>query len=198
MARRSDHSREEIKEMALAAAEHIVAMEGCQGLSARKIAKAIGYTVGTLYLVFKNLEELILHVNARTLDTLYAEMVDAANDCETPEQCVMALGNCYIHHANSYSRRWGMIYEHITPEGEEVPDWYQAKVSRMFALVERALEPMTTLSDEERKRAARVLWSGVHGICNLQHANKLDVVGESSGQELAEALISNYLKGISA
>jgi len=198
MARRSDHTREEIKEMALTAAEHIVAMEGFQGLSARKIAKAIGYTVGTLYLVFKNLEELIFHVNARTLDTLYAEMVDASTHCTTPESCVLALGNSYIHYANNHSRRWGMIYEHLTPEDETIPDWYQAKVSRMFALVEQALEPMASISAAERKRAARVLWSGVHGICTLQHANKLDVVGEASGQELAESLIGNYLKGVAA
>ncbi|MFC1797586.1 helix-turn-helix domain-containing protein [Pseudomonadota bacterium] len=31
---------------------------GYEGLSARKVAAAIGYTVGTLYLVFENLDDL--------------------------------------------------------------------------------------------------------------------------------------------
>ena len=74
MARRSDHSREEIKEMALVAAEKMILANGKDGLSARKVAQEIGYTVGTLYLVFKNLDELILHVNGRTLDRLFEKM----------------------------------------------------------------------------------------------------------------------------
>lgn len=59
MARRSDHSREEIKEMALTAALTILEEEGARGLTARKVATAIGYTVGTLYLVFKNQQEMV-------------------------------------------------------------------------------------------------------------------------------------------
>ena len=74
MARRSDHSREELREMALSAAEQIVVEQGYEGLSARKVASAIGYTVGTLYLVFENIDDLILNINARTLDRLHAKM----------------------------------------------------------------------------------------------------------------------------
>ena len=56
MGRRSDHSREEIQAMAIAAAAKLVETEGFQSLTARKVAKAIGYTVGTLYHVFRNFE----------------------------------------------------------------------------------------------------------------------------------------------
>ena len=45
-------------------AERIVAEHGHSGLSARKVASAIGYTVGTLYLVFDNLDDLVLQVRA--------------------------------------------------------------------------------------------------------------------------------------
>ena len=51
MARRSDHSRDEIREMALNAAKTIVEREGAAALSTRKIANEIGYTAGSLYLV---------------------------------------------------------------------------------------------------------------------------------------------------
>ena len=68
MARRNDHSREQIQQMAIAAAISILNEEGLANLSTRKVASEIGYTVGTLYLVFRNLNELLLHVNAATLD----------------------------------------------------------------------------------------------------------------------------------
>ena len=52
MARRSEHTQEQIKEMVLIAAEGIVTEEGEEALTVRKIAQHIGYTVGSIYMVF--------------------------------------------------------------------------------------------------------------------------------------------------
>ena len=43
MARRTDHSREELYENALAAAQNIVETDGFRALTARNVADAIGY-----------------------------------------------------------------------------------------------------------------------------------------------------------
>ena len=43
MGRRSDHSREELYELALATARRIVEKDGPTGLTARKVAGAMGY-----------------------------------------------------------------------------------------------------------------------------------------------------------
>ena len=100
MARRSEHSREELHEMALAAAEQLVVENGLEGLSARKVAKAIGYTVGTLYLVFENIDVLILQVNERTLDRLYARMDRARANARGARDYLLQLGEVYISFAD--------------------------------------------------------------------------------------------------
>ena len=56
MGRRNDHSREEIRQMALDAGTELLQQHGVAAVSARKVASRINYTVGTLYLVFENLE----------------------------------------------------------------------------------------------------------------------------------------------
>lgn len=195
MARRSDHSRDEIRDMALAAAEHIVAEEGFAGLSARKIAGRIGYTVGTLYLVFENLDELILHVNARTLDSLHGALREASAEGTSPEARVLALARAYIGFASRHPRQWGMLYEHRLPEGARVPEWYREKVARSFALVEQAIRPLVK-GTKNVAPVARALWAGVHGICLLGLTDKLDVAGESSVPVLIETLVANFLKGL--
>ena len=48
----------------------IVEYKGFSGLSARKVVREIGYTVGTLYNVFDNFTELVCHTNSNTLDDL--------------------------------------------------------------------------------------------------------------------------------
>jgi len=196
MARRSDHSREELREMALSAAEQIVVEQGFEGLSARKVAAAIGYTVGTLYLVFENLDDLILHINARTLDRLHTRMTASQAQCNDASNCLLQLGQVYIHFADEDPHRWAMVFEHRFSEDQVVPAWYQEKIARMFALVEEGLEPLAGQhTHDEITQAARALWGGVHGICILALNDNLGVTGVDSVQDLTQTLITNYLKG---
>jgi len=196
MARRSDHSREELREMALSAAENIVAEHGYEGLSARKVAAAIGYTVGTLYLVFENIDDLILQVNARTLDRLHTQMVDLQANAANPREYLVQLGQVYIRFADDDPHRWAMVFEHRLAEDRQVPAWYHDKVMRMFAMVETGLEPLAgTRSPQEITQAARALWGGVHGICILALSDTLGITGADSVAKLTTSLISNYLAG---
>lgn len=196
MARRSDHSRDELREMALAAAEGIVVESGFEGLSARKVASAIGYTVGTLYLVFENIDDLVLHMNARTLDRLYERLAQARRDARDGREGLLRLGQAYIAFADEDPHRFGMIFEHRLAEGRELPAWYEEKITRVFAMVEAALKPLAAQrSPRDIARAARVIWGGVHGICILALGDRLGVAGVDSVQELTESLISNYLAG---
>lgn len=196
LARRSDHTREEIHQMALEAAEAIAAQEGLSGLSARKVASKIGYTVGTLYLVFKNLDDLILQVNDRTLSQLYKEMERVSSRQKTPETCILALSHAYIEFATNNTARWSMIYEHVLEDNFVLPEPFQNQVQQMFALVENALRPLgINKSDLEIAQAARALWSGIHGICILALTRNLDIAGIDSVQELADTLITNFLNG---
>ena len=199
MARRSDHSREELHQMALEAAEKIVVEQGFEGLSARKVAAGIGYTVGTLYLVFENIDDLILQINARTLDRLYARMSELQNPSINPRDYLVQLGQVYIRFADEDPHRWAMVFEHRLAEGRAIPAWYQEKVSRMFAMVEEGLEPLAGQRPrEEITHAARALWGGVHGICILALSDTLGVAGVDSVQKLTQSLISNYLKGFTS
>ena len=196
MARRSDHSREELREMALSAAEKIVVEHGYEGLSARKVAAAIGYTVGTLYLVFENIDDLILQVNARTLDRLHAQMTELQANTGNPREYLLLLGEVYIRFADDDPHRWAMVFEHRLAEDRKLPGWYHDKVMRMFAMVEAGLQPLAgARSQQEITQAARALWGGVHGICILALADKLGITGVDSVQQLTTSLISNYLAG---
>ncbi|MGB5718562.1 MAG: TetR/AcrR family transcriptional regulator [Gammaproteobacteria bacterium] len=199
MARRSDHSREELREMTLKAAENIVVEQGYEGLSARKVATAIGYTVGTLYLVFENLDDLILHINARTLDRLHARMAESQAKSGDAVDYLLQLGEIYIRFANDDPHRWAMVFEHRFSEDRVVPAWYQEKIARMFAMVEEGLAPLATNRPQlEVTQAARALWGGVHGICILALTDNLGIVGVDSVQNLTQSLISNYLKGFTS
>lgn len=195
MARRSDHSRDEIRSMALDAAIRIVETEGHTGLSARKVAQAIGYTVGTLYLVFDNLDDLILQLNGRTIDELLQRLNTALSHCNGPEECLHALAAGYIDFAADHTHRWRLMFEHRLPDGETAPLWFTDKVDQLFAILGNTLKPLAPKAAIEQ--SVQVLWGGVHGICVLQLGDKLGLSGsQSEAHELARFLIDTHLLGI--
>ncbi len=196
MGRRNEHSREQLRDMALEAADAIVAAQGPAGLTARKVAAAIGYTVGSLYMAFRNLDDLIVQLNARTLDELYTELQAAIATVPDPQQRVAALGRAYMNFACVHRNRWMLIFEHRLPVGDALPDWYLEKVNRFFRLVQTSLASLAPRRDpDELALAAQALWSGVHGVCILGLDDKLDVAGHRSLQEVADSLIQHYLAG---
>lgn len=196
MARRSDHSRDEIREMALRAAETILDREGAAGLSTRKIATEIGYTVGSLYLVFQNLDDLVVQVNARTLNHLGARLDEAATRADHPAGCVVELGRAYLHFASRHPGRWSLIFDRRVTSGTALPDWYLHLVRGLFERVEQLLGILTPRRESaEIALAARALWSGVHGVCILALDDKLDLAGVADGGKLTDALIENFLAG---
>ena len=154
MARRSEHSQQEIKEMVLNAARTIVIEEGYAALKVRKIALAIGYTVGSVYMVFENMADLILHIKAGTLDDIALELATIKNS-NAPDLCIMKLAKAYLEFARKNFNRWSMIFEHQQTEGEVLPDWYRQKVNNVFKPLEVQIKRLAPdASDESTRRAA--------------------------------------------
>jgi AcrR family transcriptional regulator len=200
MGRRGEHSKSEIENMALVAAEHLIETQGYEGLSARKVASAIGYTVGSLYFVFKNLDELVQRVNGRTLDQLYMGLSEALNDCRHPQDCLYSLGAAYLDYATKHAHRWRMVFEHQPQTEGLLMEIHEDKVDRVYELVERQITALTMnkLSHSEVALAARALWSGVHGIAILRTTYQLQSEGHDSVAPLIEHLIGHYLAGLYA
>ncbi len=194
MARRSEHSQDELKEMVLKAAETIIIDEGFNELKVRKIAMEIGYTVGSIYMVFSNMADLIMHINGRTLDDMTVKLKHVINK-DNAELSIMQLAKTYVSFATENSNRWSMVFEHRLPENKVTLDWYQKKIDAVFSLVELQFQNLANHhSNDQEKLAARTLWSGVHGICILTLSGKTDLIGNDVEKSVV-LLVENFIKG---
>jgi len=196
MARRSDHSREELYDLAVDAARRIVEKNGLRALTARDVADAIGYSPGTLYNLFENLDDMIVHLNGHTLDDLH-DRLSTAMRTGVPEEDLNRLLDGYLGYLEDHPNLWNTLFEHKLPEGQELPTWYPQKVARGLSLVEEALSPLFPKDDQDGKSdAARILWASLHGICSLYQAGKLQVVTSRSAREMAGVLVANFIAGL--
>lgn len=194
MARRADHTRAELKELATNAGWEMIQSQGLAEFSARKVAGAIGYTIGTIYNVFGTHENLILTINGKTLDHWFAAMEEAMEGVK-PAKAIHALAAFYIDYSHENRNLWLALFADSKASPEELPEWYHAKMNRFFTYLERSIVGATDSSAVKARRDAQVLWAAIHGICVLSLSGKLELVGTETPQVLAKSFIDTYLRG---
>lgn len=174
----------------------MVKTEGMESLSIRKISKATGCAIGTIYNGFKSLDEIILTINSETITKLHKQLKEDAQKESDPFQAVLRFAQTYVAFSRQNFHQWSMLVEHKLPEGETVPDWFQKKVDSLFILVSLVVAPVVENDKEKADRAARVLWASLHGVCSLSVSGKLNVVKSEAAEILADSLVRNYLTGL--
>ena len=194
MGRRSDHSRDQIRDMAVSAAAEIVEKEGYQSLTARKVASKIGYTVGTLYHVFRNFDDLIMHLNAQTIDEMAALIQRQTRKMRNPDVRIRAMAEYYVQYATDHPDRWRLVFEHEQPRAMPSPAQMTERRDVMFEMVADGLRELSPgRVPHEVAHTATALWSGIHGICILALTGKLYLGGAFSMVKLIDTLIDSVI-----
>jgi AcrR family transcriptional regulator len=199
MGRRNEHTQEQQREMALSAAELLIVKEGIAGFSMRKVAGAIGYTVGNLYLLFANQDDLLAAINERTADAIHAHLQDACEPLADPRERLRAMGSAYIDFAQRHPHRFRLMFEHQLPAEMQPRPSTDVRLKRLFDIVEHNLMPLVpALKGDALRAAAAALWSAVHGVCLLTVSGKLKWSGLGDLRELSDGVVDIVLNGLTA
>jgi AcrR family transcriptional regulator len=192
MARRGHHTLEQIKDMVLVAAEDLVVAGGLPQLRVRNIAMKIGYTVGSIYMVFESMNDLILHIKGRTLDALARQMEQIQDP--NAGQHLEELAGTYIRFASQNLNRWSMVFEHRLPEDIEIPAWYQEKVDNVYGKFEAQFARLVPeLSHAQRRQTTLAFLGGIHGICVFTLTTQLGEAHENDLEESVALLTKRFI-----
>jgi AcrR family transcriptional regulator len=186
--------REQLREALTDAAVRMIAEQGLSGLKARALADAAGCAVGAIYNVVADLDELILHANARTLAALEKALTAAATSGRGPDWAIdqlVKLALAYLEFAASHRRQWQALFDHRIARGESPPDWYQRDLERLFGYIEQPVaELLPDASPARRALLARSLFSAAHGLVALGLEEKLQFIPLPSLREQVTTIVS--------
>lgn len=168
---RRERSRQQTRQAILEAATQLFEREGYEGFSLRQVAEAIGYTPTTIYLYFKDKDDLLFAVCSQGFAEFTEALQQAYRSTPDPLERVEALGRAYLefglsrplHYQMMFMQRSEWALRASAPAGEvEGSTSYhillQAVTEAMKAGKIRMGDPLETTN---------LVWSGMHGIVSL-------------------------------
>lgn len=199
MAKKTEARRADLRQRLIDAADTRIARAGLGALRARDLAGDAGCSVGAIYTVFTDLDDLIFAVNSHTLDRLDRSMRLAVEDTREPVRVLIGLAAAYLEFAVDHRRQWTALFEHSVPPERPVPGWYTEQNAR---LIEHAVKPLGQIFADQPAvdtlSLARTLFSAVHGIVLLGLEERFVAVQPGDVMAQIELLVGAVLRGLGA
>jgi AcrR family transcriptional regulator len=200
---RKERQKAQLQQQILDAAREITIRDGFAALTMRKIADAIEYAPGTIYLYFENRDEIAIQLCRQG----YQELLDCLQPTATisePRDRLRAIASAYIDFGLTNTATYRLIFmedpKFTNAALAEVPiDSSDGAGMRSFQLVVTIFDDMKAegrLSiDADSARLAEIFWTSLHGILSL----KLTFPGflTTPSEELVTTMTDTFLAGLS-
>lgn len=197
MAGKVQQKREALRARLIDIAEARIVENGIDAIKARDLASEAGCALGAIYTVFDDIQHVVMAVNGRTFRRLGAEVTAAVSQSHAtdPTERLVIMGRAYLAFAAANTNAWRTLFDIEMSTDHDVPDWYMAELSQVFALI---YEPLRTLypdlSDEQVALMTRALFSSVHGIVLLGLEKRISAVPIEELGTMIELLLRRFTR----
>lgn len=198
IAERKERERQEMREHIIEAALQMFREDGYEKASIRKIAEKIEYSPATIYLYYKDKDELLYAVQKECFAKLHAVFLKEANDPD-PLKRLDQLCRSYVRFGNEHPDLYDLMFIIKSPMNviEEHEMWTNGE-----ATFDYLLDTLKNCIDQNLVQyqnpmvMALSIWSMVHGLVslNLRCRFKVMEMNEEEVDQAMQTTISEYLK----
>ncbi len=201
---RKQREKEELKNLILNTATKMFIKDGYENASIRKIAEEIEYSPATIYLYFKNKDEIFYSIQEEAFQLFY----DKLNEFEfikDPLGRLRSLANSYLAFAIENPGLYKLMFVMDEPmnfldnksEWKEGKDCYAFLKKHITTCIEQNL--LKRLSHDE---GTFIFWSFIHGLASLASSQRLLFYGKKDTMndhykmvidKMIESLTPSYL-----
>jgi AcrR family transcriptional regulator len=193
MARRADHTRDELHELVVDTAEELIAADGIDQFSARALSRAIGYTAGTLYHHFRDLDDIVTQVNSRTLAGLAQAFADAEQSPD-PARMLHNYADAFLGYVAARRNLCNALFEFRRKPGVATPSWYLEGIASLIRIIAQCFEALRPdLDAATARRSGQLVFASIHSVVSLESSGRLGLVMDRDVSEVVHDLIDLHI-----
>jgi AcrR family transcriptional regulator len=167
---RQDQEKQELRQAILTAAGELFLEQGYERFSLRKVAERIGYSPTTIYLYFRDKDDLLFTVVDEGFEQFGQQLTAAAASTDDPWERLISLGRAYVKFGLQNPVYYQLMFMQRTDfltrrqAGKDQPRIASFRVLQQT--VQQAIDA-GVLRPGDAESYSDVLWALVHGMVSL-------------------------------
>ena len=166
-----------LREEILDVSKEILIREGFSKMSMRRIAKQANVSATSIYLHFKNKDDLLLTLIEESIDNLKSALIEVLDSSADLINQLELIAHRYVEYALQNPQEYEIIYM-VRPE--EMPKYPKEKFRdvrsayELIAEIIREGERKEHIEVEDSLISAYTLWAQIHGVVSVILNKRLD------------------------
>jgi len=177
---RKAKEKEELKSLILGAARKLFVEQGIEQTTIRKIASKIEYSVGTVYLYYKDKNDILHDLHTQGFKQLGGEMKVLMNVAD-PMERVKALGRLYLQFALENPDMYDLMFSMKAPmdflDSVQKDEWNEGRAT--FGVLKATVKECMDnghFAGHQLEPLSFAIWSTVHGMASLHISQRIEGV----------------------
>lgn len=184
---RKEREREEMRKLVLDAAQNLFLANGYDKVSLRNIADEIEYSPATIYLYFKDKNELLFALHQRGFAKMVEEFQPLLQLTE-PFEKLVEMGRSYIRFAVENPELFDLMFIMTAPMDKlDQEDWIEG--DQAFGLLMQVVQECIdagVFRKHDVQATAMMIWSSIHGYTALFLRKRLGMFPECDRQAVMD------------
>lgn len=176
--------KEELKALILQAAKKLFVEQGIEQTTIRKIANEIEYSVGTVYVYYKDKNDILHDLHTQGFKQLGSEMRVLSN-VTSPMERLKALGRVYTQFAFENTDMYDLMFNLKAPmdflDSVNKQEWNEGKGT--FDVLKTTIKECMDkghFKGHELEPLSFAIWGAVHGMASLHISQRIKGVNLSN------------------
>jgi AcrR family transcriptional regulator len=195
---RKTKEKEELRALILSGAKKLFIENGIERTTIRNIADEISYSVGTVYVYFKDKNSILHELHTLGFKQLGGEMRVLLSVAD-PMERLAAIGRVYVRFAVDNPDMYDLMFnmkapmEFLNKMNEE--EWNEGKATFdvLKTTVQQCME-QGYFSGHQLEPLSFAIWSTVHGMCSLYIRERIKAVNLGDPEAVLIAAHEEFVK----
>jgi len=195
---RKAREKEELKALILKAARKLFVERGIGQTTIRNIADAIDYSVGTVYVYFRDKNEILHALHTQSFADLHGQF-KILYSVKDPMERLRAMGKVYITYGLENPDMYELMFTLKAPmeflEAVQKDEWDEGRAA--FDLLKTTVKQCMDaghFKGHKLEPLSFLIWSCVHGMCSLEISSRTQNVNIKNPENIVTDAYDEYLK----
>jgi AcrR family transcriptional regulator len=175
---RKERHKEDLKKEILAAAQQLFVERGLEATSIRNIAEKIEYSPATIYLYYKDKNDIIHALHQEGFKQLTKHFQESIQNVSDPFEQLLTIGRAYIQFAIKHEDIYNLLFitkeplEHVERSLNE--EWGEGEDAfGLLVNLINACQQTGYFKGMDVNNLSFMVWSTMHGLCALRVSGHL-------------------------